>query len=311
MPPSKNISFDELSKYFHLPINQVAKELGVCATILKKICRRNGIPRWPHRKIKSIDKMIGNLEINLAKNPQEREDIRNEIDLLKTKKMEIMRNPELLGNLEITARKLNSLAKGQGIECGLDSLGKIKMKSSRGPYQIKTFKVKELTLPEVATTASLGAVPTEEVVSATPVERLEPREALPYSPEAPRALYSRPFVVEAPKELSSFRPIGIESFKMEPETKVSIIELPPPMGPIKSSPPPPINFSAPGVDYPQTLPPLESHFFSRQYNLSPMESSSYSLFGPKKSPSKPEAPSSSLPSWFLEERSRLLGSNNN
>jgi len=36
MPPSKNITFDELSKYFHLPINQVAKELGVCATILKK-----------------------------------------------------------------------------------------------------------------------------------------------------------------------------------------------------------------------------------------------------------------------------------
>ena len=51
MPPSKNISFDELSKFFHLPINQVAKELGVCATILKKICRKNGIPRWPHRKV--------------------------------------------------------------------------------------------------------------------------------------------------------------------------------------------------------------------------------------------------------------------
>ena len=53
MPPSKNISFDELSKYFHLPINQVAKELGVCATILKKLCRKNGIPRWPHRKVYS------------------------------------------------------------------------------------------------------------------------------------------------------------------------------------------------------------------------------------------------------------------
>ena len=54
MPPSKNISFDELSRYFHLPINQVAKELGVCATILKKICRRNGIPRWPHRKVGAV-----------------------------------------------------------------------------------------------------------------------------------------------------------------------------------------------------------------------------------------------------------------
>jgi len=96
MPPLKNISFDELSKYFHLPINQVAKELGVCATILKKICRRNGIPRWPHRKIKSLDKMIANLEINLTKNPSEREEIIHEIELLKAKKLEIMKNPDIL-----------------------------------------------------------------------------------------------------------------------------------------------------------------------------------------------------------------------
>jgi len=96
MPPSKNISFDELSKYFHLPINQVAKELGVCATILKKICRRNGIPRWPHRKIKSLDKMIANLNMNLEKDPQERDDIVREIELLKSKKLEIMKNPDIL-----------------------------------------------------------------------------------------------------------------------------------------------------------------------------------------------------------------------
>lgn len=96
MPPSKNISFDELSKYFHLPINQVAKELGICATILKKICRRNGIPRWPHRKIKSLDKMIGNLNVNLAKNPQEKEEIFKEMEALKVKRTEIMKHPDIL-----------------------------------------------------------------------------------------------------------------------------------------------------------------------------------------------------------------------
>jgi len=96
MPPSKNISFDELSKYFHLPINQVAKELGICATILKKICRRNGIPRWPHRKIKSLDKMIGNLNVNLAKNPQEKEEIFKEMEALKFKRTEIMKHPDIL-----------------------------------------------------------------------------------------------------------------------------------------------------------------------------------------------------------------------
>jgi len=96
MPPSKNISFDELSKFFHLPINQVAKELNVCATILKKICRRNGIPRWPHRKIKSLDKLMSNLEMNILKNPQEKEEITKEIEALKTKKKEILKNPNIL-----------------------------------------------------------------------------------------------------------------------------------------------------------------------------------------------------------------------
>jgi hypothetical protein len=79
-----------------MPINQVAKELGVCATILKKICRKNGIPRWPHRKIKSLDKMIANLEMNLTKNPNEKEEINHEVELLKTKKQEIMNNPDIL-----------------------------------------------------------------------------------------------------------------------------------------------------------------------------------------------------------------------
>lgn len=133
MPPSKNISFDELSKFFHLPINQVAKELGVCATILKKICRRNGIPRWPHRKIKSLDKMISNLKMNLDKNPQEREDVVREIELLEAKKLEIIKNPDIL------VSKANS-----GNEC----LGKLgpkmpKMKSQRNaPYN--SFQVREL-----------------------------------------------------------------------------------------------------------------------------------------------------------------------
>jgi hypothetical protein len=47
----KSKTREELAKYFHLPIAEAAKELGVCATVLKKICRKNGISRWPHRKV--------------------------------------------------------------------------------------------------------------------------------------------------------------------------------------------------------------------------------------------------------------------
>ncbi|KAK8954969.1 Protein RKD5 [Platanthera zijinensis] len=51
----------DLSNYFHLPISEAAKELRICSTALKKICRKHGMPRWPHRKIKSIDRRISNL----------------------------------------------------------------------------------------------------------------------------------------------------------------------------------------------------------------------------------------------------------
>jgi len=36
-------------------------KLGVCSTVLKKICRRNGISRWPYRLIRKIDKALEEL----------------------------------------------------------------------------------------------------------------------------------------------------------------------------------------------------------------------------------------------------------
>ena len=93
----KEAKLDELSKYFHLPEKAVAKELGICLTSLKKLCRsygtfrlkvnlclrtallRNesyilcacslagifapllryvGITRWPFRKLKSLERTM-------------------------------------------------------------------------------------------------------------------------------------------------------------------------------------------------------------------------------------------------------------
>ena len=45
------LSMQELSKYFKMPEKAVAKHLGICLTSLKKICRQNGINRWPYRKV--------------------------------------------------------------------------------------------------------------------------------------------------------------------------------------------------------------------------------------------------------------------
>ncbi|KAK1361074.1 hypothetical protein POM88_045548 [Heracleum sosnowskyi] len=53
---------EEISKYFYMPITQAAKELNIGLTLLKKRCRELGIPRWPHRKLKSIQALIRNVK---------------------------------------------------------------------------------------------------------------------------------------------------------------------------------------------------------------------------------------------------------
>jgi hypothetical protein len=48
--------------------------------------------------------MIANLEVNLAKNPAEREEINQEVEVLRNKKQEIMKNPDILGVFLLTYR---------------------------------------------------------------------------------------------------------------------------------------------------------------------------------------------------------------
>ncbi|CAN6335848.1 unnamed protein product [Urochloa humidicola] len=58
---ASNLQVSDLARYFHLPMTEAAKHLGVCATVLKTTSRRFHVPRWPHRKIKSIDNHIAKL----------------------------------------------------------------------------------------------------------------------------------------------------------------------------------------------------------------------------------------------------------
>jgi hypothetical protein len=52
-----------VSQYFYMPITQAARELNVGLTLLKKKCRELGIPRWPHRKMKSLQTLINNVQV--------------------------------------------------------------------------------------------------------------------------------------------------------------------------------------------------------------------------------------------------------
>ncbi|KAK7313718.1 hypothetical protein VNO77_38913 [Canavalia gladiata] len=57
------LSRKTISKYFYMPITQAARELNVSLTLLKKRCRELGIPRWPHRKLMSLQTLINNVQV--------------------------------------------------------------------------------------------------------------------------------------------------------------------------------------------------------------------------------------------------------
>ncbi|CAD6249512.1 unnamed protein product [Miscanthus lutarioriparius] len=67
----KELTFEQVSRHFSVPIKQAARELNVGVTVLKKQCRKLGIPRWPHRKVKSLQKLIDNVQGLGKENAQE------------------------------------------------------------------------------------------------------------------------------------------------------------------------------------------------------------------------------------------------
>ena len=57
------LELDEIQKHFDVPITKAAKEMNVGLTVLKKRCRELNIMRWPHRKIKSLNSLIKNVQV--------------------------------------------------------------------------------------------------------------------------------------------------------------------------------------------------------------------------------------------------------
>ncbi|PKA53339.1 Protein RKD4 [Apostasia shenzhenica] len=60
---SGEIGMEEIRAYFDMPITRAATKMNVGLTVLKKRCRDLGISRWPHRKMKSLNTLIQNIQV--------------------------------------------------------------------------------------------------------------------------------------------------------------------------------------------------------------------------------------------------------
>ena len=94
-PDKKNLSeqrkkagklkLSDLCDSFHLPIEEAAARVDLCPTVVKKTCRKAGLARWPHRKVKSLLKQIALLGTQLDRqDPATRATTEEEIHRLKT-----------------------------------------------------------------------------------------------------------------------------------------------------------------------------------------------------------------------------------
>lgn len=51
---SKRVTLRDLERYFEYPIEEVSKMMGVSTTIIKRLCRKYGIKRWPYRQVSML-----------------------------------------------------------------------------------------------------------------------------------------------------------------------------------------------------------------------------------------------------------------
>jgi len=85
-----DVTPEALRACFGKPLWQAAMSLGICATALKKICRKMGINEWPFQRIKPVQKRLDKLQ---SSDPTP--DVLREIRELQTRKLHLLEGRDL------------------------------------------------------------------------------------------------------------------------------------------------------------------------------------------------------------------------
>eukprot|EP00897_Mesotaenium_endlicherianum_P000117 jgi/Mesen1/10105/ME000748S09284 len=164
---ARSISLPELSAHFHLPINDVARKLGVCVTVLKQRCREHGISRWPYRKVRKLDSIISALQSSCQPEAPKPYCVKGTSDEERQKKLEtiretrdfLLRNPNSAAHLKLGKVKCNCLKRSDNVDgsCTTSSSSEGEASHCRGPSQHCCAGVAAAAPPPFASSLSPSA----------------------------------------------------------------------------------------------------------------------------------------------------------
>jgi len=61
------VTYETLSEVFDLPLWKACKTLGICATAMKKVCRKLGVMKWPYKENHMPGKRVGSKDSDFSR----------------------------------------------------------------------------------------------------------------------------------------------------------------------------------------------------------------------------------------------------
>ncbi|EFJ45182.1 RWP-RK domain-containing transcription factor [Volvox carteri f. nagariensis] len=74
-------SLAQIREFFHLPVEEASEQLGVNKSKLKRLCRENGVSRWPQRKLQSLVALRQHIQNDDRLLPHDRQAVLSRLEL--------------------------------------------------------------------------------------------------------------------------------------------------------------------------------------------------------------------------------------